>query len=89
MKTLNDIIKTCEECASISGHDLIDATNYLKEYYIKEYIYRQMTNCGLPNNLKWVRIDPDILEEIVENVNAQVHEHPCDVSTIVLIVGRD
>lgn len=32
MKTLDDIIKTCEECASISGHDLVDATQYLKEY---------------------------------------------------------
>lgn len=32
-------------------------------------IYHQMTDWGLPNNLKWVRIDPDTLEEIVENVN--------------------
>ena len=32
-------------------------------------IYHQMTDWGVPNDLKWVRIDPDTLDEIVENVN--------------------
>ena len=36
MKSLDDIIKTCEKCVSISGNDLIDATHYLKEYKTRE-----------------------------------------------------
>lgn len=52
-------------------------------------IFHQMTDWGLPNKLEWAIIDPDTLEEIVENVNVQVHEHPCGVSGICMNCGGD
>ena len=66
-----------------------ETTYCIKEDYernppeiIHGLVFHQMTDWGLPNDLKWVRIDPDTLTEINTNEkfgtsgdNAIVYKH--------------